>query len=263
MLNHKQEFEVPLAKLLYDGGKVGLLNILSTNQYNNANVISTRMLGGIDQRAVFRLNDREDNSRFFDTVKVPEIHLPGEFNYREFGRPVAGKGLFLSTEEIERVCDYIGDQPGFPSTFALPWYFDETETEKSVPRDVLFEDAARLIVSSQMGSTSLIQRRMKLGYNRAGLLMDQLEKYGIVGPNSGSRAREVMIKTDNELREFLDNIQPDTPYTPPVNQMHSTRENETPVANSTYSRVLPKKTEKPGCLLFLIAIGFIVVWYLI
>ena len=78
--------------------------------------------------------------------------------------------------------------------------------KESGASDPLFEDAARLIVSSQMGSTSLIQRRMKLGYNRAGRLMDQLEAAGIVGPNQGSKAREVLFKTDMELQEFLDSM---------------------------------------------------------
>ena len=100
-----------------------------------------------------------------------------------------------------------GNQRGYPDAFLLPEYVDEKELESKDfdvnNRDPLFEDAARLIVTSQMGSTSLIQRRMKLGYNRAGRLMDQLEAAGIVGPNQGSKAREVQVKTDMELQEIL------------------------------------------------------------
>ena len=117
---------------------------------------------------------------------------------------------FVDTPEVEAVCEFIGDQKGYPQAFLLPEYVDEKEMEgrdfDSGDRDPLFEDAARLIVQSQMGSTSLIQRRMKLGYNRAGRLMDQLEAAGIVGPNQGSKAREVRFKTDTELEMFLETL---------------------------------------------------------
>ena len=97
-----------------------------------------------------------------------------------------------------------------PQAFLLPEYVDEKEMEGKDfdlgDKDPLFEDAARLIVANQIGSTSLLQRRMKLGYNRAGRLMDQLESAGVVGPNLGSKAREVLIKTEHELEEFLTNM---------------------------------------------------------
>ena len=92
----------------------------------------------------------------------------------------------------------------------LPEYVDEKELEgrefDAADRDPLFEDAARIIVQNQVGSTSLLQRRMKLGYNRAGRLMDQLEAAGVVGPNQGSKARDVLIKTESELLEYLDTL---------------------------------------------------------
>ena len=107
----------------------------------------------------------------------------------------------------EKICEFIGKQKGYPEAFLLPEYVDEKEESgkdfDDGERDVLFEDAAKLIVQNQVGSTSLIQRRMKLGYNRAGRLMDQLERAGIVGPNLGSKAREVRFKTEAELIEFL------------------------------------------------------------
>lgn len=102
------------------------------------------------------------------------------------------------------------NKKGYPHAFLLPEYIDEKDLEGKDfdvnDRDPLFEDAARLIVQNQVGSTSLIQRRMKLGYNRAGRLMDQLEAAGVVGPNQGSKAREVLFKTDVELQEFLDSL---------------------------------------------------------
>jgi S-DNA-T family DNA segregation ATPase FtsK/SpoIIIE len=117
---------------------------------------------------------------------------------------------FVDTPEVEQIVEFIGDQRGYPQAFLLPEYVDEKEAEgrdfDSSQRDSLFEDAARLIVQSQMGSTSLLQRRMKLGYNRAGRLMDQLEAAGIVGPSLGSKARDVLFKSEMELQQYLDNL---------------------------------------------------------
>ena len=108
---------------------------------------------------------------------------------------------------MDRVTDFIGDQQGYTEAFKLPEYVDEKEFENKTfdanDRDPLFDDAARLIVMSQSGSTSLLQRRMKLGYNRAGRLMDQLEAAGVVGPNQGSKVRDVLVKTDAELQQYL------------------------------------------------------------
>jgi DNA segregation ATPase FtsK/SpoIIIE, S-DNA-T family len=114
---------------------------------------------------------------------------------------------FVDTPEVEEVTEFIGEQRGYPQAFMLPEYVDEKELEGKefdlTNRDPLFEDAARLIVQNQIGSTSLLQRRMKLGYNRAGRLMDQLEAAGIVGPNQGSKARDVLIKSEMDLQEHL------------------------------------------------------------
>ncbi len=113
----------------------------------------------------------------------------------------------MDTPEVDKITDFIGYQEGYPVPFLLPEYIDEKDLEgKDVDlsdRDSLFEDAARLIVQNQIGSTSLLQRRMKLGYNRAGRLMDQLEAAGIVGPNQGSKARDVLIKTEADLQQHL------------------------------------------------------------
>jgi S-DNA-T family DNA segregation ATPase FtsK/SpoIIIE len=117
---------------------------------------------------------------------------------------------FVDTPEVEQVVEYISEQQGYPIAFMLPEYIDEKELEGRdfdlSDRDSLFEDAARLIVQNQIGSTSLLQRRMKLGYNRAGRLMDQLEAAGIVGPNQGSKARDVLIKTEMDLQQHLTSL---------------------------------------------------------
>jgi len=117
---------------------------------------------------------------------------------------------FVDTPEVEEIAEFIGRQTGYPQAFLLPEYVDEKELESRDfdvnNRDPLFEEAARLIVQNQVGSTSLLQRRMKLGYNRAGRLMDQLEAAGVVGPNQGSKAREVIIKNEQELSLYLDGL---------------------------------------------------------
>ena len=114
---------------------------------------------------------------------------------------------FVDTPEVEEITSFIGNQRGYTQAFLLPEYVDEKVMEGKdfdlSDRDALFDDAARLIVQSQSGSTSLLQRRMKLGYNRAGRLMDQLEAAGIVGPNQGSKVRDVLIKTEADLQQQL------------------------------------------------------------
>ena len=117
---------------------------------------------------------------------------------------------FVDTPEVDKIVDFIADQRGYPDAFLLPEYVDEKEMEGREfdinDKDSMFEEAAKLIVVSQSGSTSLLQRRLKLGYNRAGRLMDQLEAAGIVGPTQGSKTRDVLIKTDADLQQHLNAI---------------------------------------------------------
>ena len=134
----------------------------------------------------------------------------GDLLYTQGNDLVRVQCAFVDTPEVERVAEFIGDQRGYPQAFLLPEYVDEKEAEgrdfDASDRDPLFEDAARLIVQNQVGSTSLIQRRMKLGYNRAGRLMDQLEDAGIVGPNVGSKPRQVLLPDEYALEQFLNNL---------------------------------------------------------
>ena len=118
---------------------------------------------------------------------------------------------FVDTPEVEKVANFIGGQQGYPSVFELPEVVDEKDMDDRevdfLSRDPLFSEAASLIVQSGMGSTSLIQRRLKLGYNRAGRLMDQMEAAGIVGPSKGSKVREVLFKTEYELDQYLKSME--------------------------------------------------------
>ena len=115
---------------------------------------------------------------------------------------------FVDTPEVERICDFIGEQRGYPEVFTLPEYVGESSsggsgTFDSDDKDDLFDDAARMIVQHQQGSASLLQRKMKIGYNRAGRLIDQLEEAGIIGPFEGSKARQVLMTDMNTLEQFL------------------------------------------------------------
>jgi S-DNA-T family DNA segregation ATPase FtsK/SpoIIIE len=114
---------------------------------------------------------------------------------------------FVDTPEVEKITEFIGNQQGYPSAFMLPEYVDENAGEignlADEDRDELFEDAARLVVMHQQGSASLLQRKLKLGYNRAGRLIDQLEAAGVIGPFEGSKARKVLISDEYSLEQFL------------------------------------------------------------
>lgn len=121
------------------------------------------------------------------------------------------QGPFVDTPEIDDICEFIGSQRGYESAYLLPEFYGDDEQESNGPMDMsemdpLFDEAARLLVSAQQGSTSLIQRKMKLGYNRAGRIIDQLEQTGIVGPFEGSKAREVLVKDLVTLEEMLKSL---------------------------------------------------------
>ena len=121
------------------------------------------------------------------------------------------QGAFIDTPEVERVINFIGNLQGYPEPYLLPEFHGDEDMQGSATLsyrdlDEMFEDAARLIVTQQHGSTSMIQRRLKLGYNRAGRIMDQLEATGIVGPSEGSKAREVLVYDEIELERYLTDL---------------------------------------------------------
>jgi S-DNA-T family DNA segregation ATPase FtsK/SpoIIIE len=198
--------EIPLRRLLYEGYKTGIYSIISTNQFLGA-TLSNSILASIEWRAIFRLYDKDDYRRFFDTIKTEHHISKGEFLYSENAHIHKGSTILIGQNDIEEITGFISHQRGYQHAYLLPEYIDENDLETKefdiADRDDLLEDAARLIVQNQVGSTSLLQRRMKLGYNRAGRLMDQLEALGIVGPNQGSAARNVLLKTELELEKHL------------------------------------------------------------
>lgn len=202
-----KEVEMPIARLAQLARAVGIHLIIAT-QRPSVNIITGTIKANFPARIAFKVSSKVDSRTILDTGGAEQLIGKGDMLISYNGELTRLQCAFVDTPEVDRVTDFIGDQRGYPQAFLLPEYVDEKELDSkdfdSGNRDPLFEDAARLIVQNQLGSTSLLQRRMKLGYNRAGRLMDQLESAGIVGPNQGSKARDVLIKTESELNNHLE-----------------------------------------------------------
>ncbi len=204
-----KEVEMPIARLAQLARAVGIHLIIAT-QRPSVNIITGTIKANFPARIAFKVSSKIDSRTILDAGGAEQLIGKGDMLISYNGEIVRLQCAFVDTPEVERIVEFISDQLGYPQAFMLPEYVDEKELEgkdfDSADKDPLFEDAARLIVQNQIGSTSLLQRRMKLGYNRAGRLMDQLEAAGVVGPNQGSKAREVLIKTEAELQDYLENL---------------------------------------------------------
>ncbi len=203
-----KEVEMPIARLAQLARAVGIHLIIAT-QRPSVNIITGTIKANFPVRIAFKVTSKIDSRTILDVGGAEQLIGKGDMLISYNGELTRLQCAFVDTPEVDTITDFIGDQPGYPEAFMLPEYVDEKEFESKDfdvnDRDSLFEDAARLIVQSQSGSTSLLQRRMKLGYNRAGRLMDQLEAAGVVGPTQGSKVRDVLIKTDAELQQYLNN----------------------------------------------------------
>ncbi len=201
-----KEVEMPIARLAQLARAIGIHLIIAT-QRPSVNIITGTIKANFPARIAFKVSSKIDSRTILDTGGAEQLIGKGDMLISYNGELTRLQCAFVDTPEVEGVCDCIGDQRGYPQAFLLPEYVDEKEMEGKdfdlSDRDSLFEDAARLIVQNQIGSTSLLQRRMKLGYNRAGRLMDQLEAAGVVGPSQGSKARDVLIKTEMDLEQHL------------------------------------------------------------
>ncbi|CAN5245641.1 DNA translocase FtsK [soil metagenome] len=201
-----KEVEMPIARLAQLARAVGIHLIIAT-QRPSVNIITGTIKANFPARIAFKVSSKIDSRTILDTGGAEQLIGKGDMLISYNGELVRLQCAFVDTPEVDKITDFIGDQQGYPEAFLLPEYVDEKELETRSfdgEKDPLFEDAARLIVMSQQGSTSLLQRKMKLGYNRAGRLMDQLEAAGIVGGNQGSKARDVLVKTEADLQLYLD-----------------------------------------------------------
>jgi S-DNA-T family DNA segregation ATPase FtsK/SpoIIIE len=208
-----QDFETPIVQLAQYARAVGIHMIISTKRPTN-DIITGAIKTNFPTRIAFRLPERIDSQVILDCDGAEDLLGNGDMLFR------AGKSIdcirvqcaFVDTPEVNRICQFVSQQQGYISPFELPDpYFDDTEYGESHDVDMqhldpLFEDAARLIVMTQEGSTSLIQRKFAIGYNRAGRLMDQFEKAGIVGAAHGSRPREVLIMDEKSLENILSQL---------------------------------------------------------
>lgn len=201
-----KEIEMPIARLAQLARAVGIHLIIAT-QRPSVNIITGTIKANFPARIAFKVSSKVDSRTILDTGGAEQLIGKGDMLISYNGELTRLQCAFVDTPEVDDIVSFISKQRGYPQAFLLPEYVDEKDLESKDfdlnDRDSLFEDAARLIVQNQVGSTSLLQRRMKLGYNRAGRLMDQLEAAGIVGSSQGSKAREVLIKTESELDQHL------------------------------------------------------------
>lgn len=201
-----KEVEMPIARLAQLARAVGIHLIIAT-QRPSVNIITGTIKANFPARIAFKVSSKVDSRTILDTGGAEQLIGKGDMLISYNGELTRLQCAFVDTPEVDEVVNFISRQRGYAQAFLLPEYLDEKELEAREvdlgDRDPLFEDAARLIVQNQVGSTSLLQRRMKLGYNRAGRLMDQLEAAGIVGSSQGSKARDVLIKTEAELDQHL------------------------------------------------------------
>jgi S-DNA-T family DNA segregation ATPase FtsK/SpoIIIE len=206
-----KEVELPIGRLAQLSRAVGIHLIIAT-QRPSVNIITGVIKANFPARIAFKVTARVDSRTILDTGGADRLIGRGDMLLSYGSDLVRLQCAFVDTPEVEKVIDFIGSQRGYATPFFLPeFHGDDDDSTKpgavnTKDLDDNFEDAARLIVQNQHGSTSMIQRRLKLGYNRAGRIMDQLEALGIVGPSVGSKAREVLIYDEIELERYLEDI---------------------------------------------------------
>lgn len=210
MMTAGREVETPIARLAQLARAVGIHVILAT-QRPSVNIITGTIKANFPARLAFRVTSKIDSRTILDSNGADQLIGKGDMLYSTGNDLIRLQCPFVDTPEVERITEFIGNQRGYTAAFELPEFKGDEDSgarEDFDPneRDALFEDAARLVVMTQQGSTSLIQRKLKLGYNRAGRLVDQLEQAGVVGPFEGAKARKVLIPDEISLEHFLDNL---------------------------------------------------------
>ena len=204
-----KEVETPLARLAQLSRAVGIHLIIAT-QRPSVNVITGLIKANFPARIAFRVTSKIDSRTILDTGGAEQLIGRGDLLYSQSNELTRIQCGFIDTSDVEKLSDYIGSQTGYTSAYILPEFSKEDGKDSSnislEDRDSMFDEAARVIVSNQQGSASLLQRKLKLGYNRAGRLIDQMEDAGIVGPFEGSKPRQVLITDLNSLESLLSEI---------------------------------------------------------
>jgi S-DNA-T family DNA segregation ATPase FtsK/SpoIIIE len=203
-----KEVETPSARLAQLARAIGIHLIVAT-QRPSVNVITGIIKANFPSRIAFRVTSKIDSRTILDASGADQLIGKGDLLYSGGSEVIRIQCAFVDTPEIEKITDFIGAQRAYPEAHLLPEYVgEEAGSDLDIDisdRDKLFEEAARVIVIAQQGSASLLQRKLKLGYNRAGRLIDQLEAAGIVGPFEGSKARQVLVPDDLALTQLLEN----------------------------------------------------------
>jgi len=206
-----REVEGPIARLAQLARAIGIHLIIAT-QRPSVKIITGTIKANFPARIAFRVISRVDSATILDNNGAEQLIGRGDMLMSTGQDLVRLQCPFIDTPEVEAICDYIGAQRGYAEAYELPDCPDEQDDSASKDaidpdeRDPLFEEAARIVVQTQQGSTSMLQRKLKLGYNRAGRIIDQLEKAGIVGPFAGSKQREVKVATEFALDQFLKDL---------------------------------------------------------
>ena len=205
-----KEVETPLARLAQLSRAVGIHLIIAT-QRPSVNVITGLIKANFPARIAFRVTSKIDSRTILDTGGAEQLIGRGDLLYSQSNDLTRIQCGFIDTPEVEKLSEFIGSQMGYPTAYELPEYSkDDSGSSSDISiedRDSMFNEAARVIVSNQQGSASLLQRKLKLGYNRAGRLIDQMEDAGIVGPFEGSKPRQVLISDLNSLETLLNSGQ--------------------------------------------------------
>ncbi|MBN2775889.1 MAG: DNA translocase FtsK, partial [Prolixibacteraceae bacterium] len=203
-----KEIELPIARIAQLARAVGIHMIIAT-QRPSTNIITGIIKANFPTRIAFKVASMIDSRTILDTPGANQLIGKGDMLIASGSSLTRVQCAFMDTPEVEEICKFISEQKGFPEAYYLPEYTDnegESFDADLSNLDELFEDAARLIVINQMGSTSMIQRKFSIGYNRAGRIMDQMEAAGIVGPSEGSKARQVLISDEYSLEQLLNSL---------------------------------------------------------
>ena len=204
-----KEVETPIARLAQLARAIGIHLIVAT-QRPSVNVITGIIKANFPARVAFRVTSKIDSRTILDAGGADQLIGRGDMLISQGSDLIRLQCAFIDTPEVEKITDFIGNQRAYPEAFLLPEYVGDAEGSTGDAnlddRDIMFEEAARVVVQHQSGSTSLIQRKLKLGYNRAGRIIDQLETARIVGPFEGSKARQVLIRDEMALEEVLNQL---------------------------------------------------------
>jgi S-DNA-T family DNA segregation ATPase FtsK/SpoIIIE len=204
-----KEVELPIARIAQLARAVGIHMIIAT-QRPSINIITGVIKANFPTRIAFKVASMIDSRTILDTPGANQLIGKGDMLVSTGSTMTRVQCAFVDTPEVERICEFVADQRGYATAFLLPDYVGEGDNgaleADLTNRDEMFDDAARLIVANQVGSTSMIQRKFSIGYNRAGRLMDQLEAAGIVGPSEGSKARQVLIQDEYSLEQLLNGL---------------------------------------------------------